>query len=516
MTKNKKWLTGATLLALSSLIVKVLSAVYRIPFQNLVGNDGFYIYQQVYPIYGLGMSLTLTGVPLYVSKCIVATSDEQRRPLIQSLYTILLGLSLLIFLGLYTFSHPLAQAMGDGQLTPVIQMVSLTFLLAPFLGIWRGVYQGAHYLQPTAYSQLLEQSLRVVVILVSAFFLMQWQESLYTIGTAAMSGSVIGGVAALILLWRMKKRYPISLSHEDFRVRRVSLPVVKSFLYECTILSVSVSFMLVMQCCDSFFVTQRLADDGMMLSLCRNMKGIYDRGQPMIQVGLVLMTVLVADFLPRLTKDYQRHHSRLFDYHKKMLIHTSLFFGIATSLGLAFLMPYVNTMLFENNEGGRALSLLMLSVFLMAILLVLQTISQSQNNLSLLWKSLVLGTIVKCVMSYWLIKPYHLEGAALSTLIALLVADGFYLYCERHKLRGDGHFYFKAALVTLIYIVGLMMYNKLALPYLTGRGAAFVLGVGGVIVNGAIIVLAARALRLLTPKEWLSMPLGKYIVKVVK
>ena len=57
---------GTMILAISSLVAKILSAVYRIPFQNLVGNDGFYVYQQVYPLYGLGIVLALSGLPVFI------------------------------------------------------------------------------------------------------------------------------------------------------------------------------------------------------------------------------------------------------------------------------------------------------------------------------------------------------------------------------------------------------------------------------------------------------------------
>ena len=47
----------AFVLTIASFIAKVLSALYRIPLQNLVGDEGFYVYQQVYPIYGIAMTL---------------------------------------------------------------------------------------------------------------------------------------------------------------------------------------------------------------------------------------------------------------------------------------------------------------------------------------------------------------------------------------------------------------------------------------------------------------------------
>ena len=74
---------GTVILTLTSFVVKVLSAVYRVPYQNLVGDEGFYVYQQIYPIYGIGMTLALTGLPLYLSKVLAGTktAEEEQKQL---------------------------------------------------------------------------------------------------------------------------------------------------------------------------------------------------------------------------------------------------------------------------------------------------------------------------------------------------------------------------------------------------------------------------------------------------
>src|SRR3954449_6735107 len=66
--QEKNILTGTLILTFAALLIKVLSAFYRIPFQNIVGDVGFYIYQQVYPFYGLAMVLATTGFPVVISK----------------------------------------------------------------------------------------------------------------------------------------------------------------------------------------------------------------------------------------------------------------------------------------------------------------------------------------------------------------------------------------------------------------------------------------------------------------
>src|SRR5690625_3214637 len=71
-----KLMKGALLLTLAWIISKVLSAGYRIPLQNLTGDIGFYIYQQVYPLLGMAMVLGLYGFPSAISKLTVDLRAE--------------------------------------------------------------------------------------------------------------------------------------------------------------------------------------------------------------------------------------------------------------------------------------------------------------------------------------------------------------------------------------------------------------------------------------------------------
>ena len=58
---------GAFVLTAASFVAKLLSAIYRVPYQNFAGDEGFYVYQQVYPIYGIAMTLALSGLPQFIS-----------------------------------------------------------------------------------------------------------------------------------------------------------------------------------------------------------------------------------------------------------------------------------------------------------------------------------------------------------------------------------------------------------------------------------------------------------------
>ena len=72
----KTFMKGASILTIAAIIVKLLGAVYRIPFQNLVGDKGFYIYQQVYPFIGIFIIWTSYGFAVAVSKLLAESKNH--------------------------------------------------------------------------------------------------------------------------------------------------------------------------------------------------------------------------------------------------------------------------------------------------------------------------------------------------------------------------------------------------------------------------------------------------------
>ena len=195
----KKTMKGALILSIASLIAKILSAVYRIPFENIVGNTGFYVYQQVYPIYGIGVAFALTGFPVYISKLVAEQRDEATKlRLVQQIFLILCVFSGAIFVGLRVFAPFIALLMGDPQLVVLIKSVAWMFLFMPILAVGRGYYQGTFDMLPTAISQVTEQFMRVGMIILAAWAFTLFDWSLYQMGAIAMLASSAGAVVACL------------------------------------------------------------------------------------------------------------------------------------------------------------------------------------------------------------------------------------------------------------------------------------------------------------------------------
>src|SRR5699024_9902653 len=115
-SEAKRLVKGAFVLTLAGVVSKILSAGYRIPLQNITGDIGFYIYQQVYPLLGMAMVLALYGLPSAVSKLVADRKAGGYTLTIAGFYgpifSILLMINGFCFLLLYVNAHALAQWVG--------------------------------------------------------------------------------------------------------------------------------------------------------------------------------------------------------------------------------------------------------------------------------------------------------------------------------------------------------------------------------------------------------------------
>lgn len=189
-------LKGVSILAIAGFLSKILAALYRFPYQNLVRDQGFYAFQQVYPFYSIITTMSLVALPNFLSSLVHSsdTPEEDTRQFFQLTFIF----SIIACLILTLSSQPIARLMGQEKLTGPFVMAILPLLLVPFLSLYRGQLQAQNQMSKTALSQVIEQVVRVCLIIVAAILFTRLTNNIYTISFLAMLGSFIGGVMALI------------------------------------------------------------------------------------------------------------------------------------------------------------------------------------------------------------------------------------------------------------------------------------------------------------------------------
>ena len=145
---------------------------------------------------------------LFIAQC---TRNWCVRPVIGCKFSklIVLIISLITFLIVFIFSEEIATLfIGNLQggnsiadISFVIKVISFSLLIIPYVSILRGYLQGHKYITPSTNSQIIEQILRIFVVLVGSYLAINVFNKDIKIGVAwALTGAFIGGIGSLIYL----------------------------------------------------------------------------------------------------------------------------------------------------------------------------------------------------------------------------------------------------------------------------------------------------------------------------
>lgn len=524
-SQSNVWFKGAFILMLAALITKVLSAVYRIPFQNIVGDKGFYIYQQVYPFYGVIIALSTYGFPVVLSKLYMEMKVEGNQSginrLVSSSFYLFFPIGIAAFLILFFNAGRLATWMGDPYLASLLKVISFAFLFSPLTAILRGIFQGEGNMIPTAVSQVSEQLLRVGIILFVAVFFSYKRYSLYEIGSGAMFGSVIGGLLSLLVLiyFYRKKSFSFSLFRVSALFHKENRLLSKRVIYEGITISISSMLLILLQLADSLNLYALLIENGVADETAKVMKGIYDRGQPLIQIGSIISTSMALSIVPLITKNRQKESKKdlMENIHFSLLV--SYFIGLGATVGLIGIINETNRMLFENDAGSHVLAILFFIIFFNAIIVTVMSILQGLGHSFYPAILIIFGFIGKYVLNISLVSSYGIAGAAYASLLILFIIL-LLMVVKLRRIVKEPIIDLKqiviisgASFVMLLVLKGYIPLSSLLLEFIgNNRIKSAIQALSGVMIGGIVYVLLVLRGNVFKEKEILLLPLGSKLI----
>ncbi|WP_409252479.1 putative polysaccharide biosynthesis protein [Bacillus sp. SCS-153A] len=513
---SKKLMMGTFILTAAALITKILSAVYRVPFQNIVGDIGFYIYQQVYPFYGIALALSTYGFPVIISKMIAerqeGKNEKEVQAVLQSSFLFLSVTGVLWFMLIYFGAGPIASLMGDPQLQELIELISVTFLLLPFISGLRGFYQGTGNMVPTAYSQVGEQLIRVVTIISFSAILTAQGYSLYMAGAGALFGSITGGLACIIILvtflWRDKLFRPFPLNFWDGHKE-----IWSRLLKHGTAICVSGMLLVLLQLIDALNVYSLLLSTGVSETDAKQLKGIYDRGQPFIQLGTVVSTSLSLTLVPLITAAFRQGKTSEMNEKIRLALKIGSLAGFAASIGLINIMKPTNTMLFQNSAGSDVIAVFCLSILFSSVILTLSGILQGIELIYFPALTIVGGLVVKFALNILFVSRYGTMGASISTVITLgLIAIILILRLKKQftSLFLTSRFYMVTGAAGIGMTAFLQIYSHLftMLAGTDSRLLATIQSLTSVAIGGIIFLLIILKGKIFSAEELGQLPMG--------
>ncbi|MBY7665528.1 polysaccharide biosynthesis protein [Staphylococcus agnetis] len=503
---SKSAFNGVVVLTLALIVVKILSALYRVPYQNILGDDGLYAYQQIYPIVALGVVLASNAIPSALTQ--ILGGREANRSLIRRLIFVLELIGCLICLILFLGADLIASLMGDSHLAPMIRAASVTFIIVGALGVLRGYFQSTFDMNKPAFSQVIEQMIRVSMIGIVILFFTHQQLSIYDAGMWAILASSCGFIGATLFLW-----WWMSLSN-------ATLPQTipwRQFAIATVIFALSQLIVILWQVVDSFTVINVLQHgQGLTFKDAITQKGIYDRGASFIQMGLIVTTTFCFVLIPLLTDTQKAGRYDQMNSYANASLKITIVISCASAIGLMNLLPLLNAVFFKSNDLTITLSIYMLTVIFVSLIMMYIALLEVQNHYRVVFIGIIIGLVIKLLLNLILILKVGIVGASISTVVALVV---FAIYLHRHMIQlyalyALRKFYLKlvVALLTMTASVQLTHY---IIPSMSRIGGLLELIISACIGVGSLSVMLVW-MRILNEDEWVHLPFGDKIIEIMK
>ncbi len=252
--KKNSFIEGTVIATFGILLVKIIGVIYVIPFNAIIGEQGGALYGYGYNIYQLFLSISSAGFPFAISKITSEYNALGYKRAVRDTYQISLRLisaiSVVIFLILFLFAPEIGKLIV-GETTKgnsyqdiafVIRAVSFAILVVPFLSVTKGFLQGYKYITPYSVSQIIEQVVRVFIILVGSYVSISILHLplKYAVGIS-VSAAFFGGLVAYVYLRNKIKKadlIPDKLEEDKVLISKKDIEK-KIFMYSIPFILIS-------------------------------------------------------------------------------------------------------------------------------------------------------------------------------------------------------------------------------------------------------------------------------------
>ncbi len=244
-TKKTTFVKGAAILAAAGLICKFIGVFYRIFAVRIVGEQGMFYYELVYPTYSWLLIISSSGIPTAISRMVaeraaVGNYDGARRVFRRSLLLLLIiGVvtSALMFFGADWLGGTVLNG-GEGAKYSMMALAP-ALLFVSVMCAYRGYLQGLQRMTGTSVSQLAQQVFKFIFGLILAYELYHRYEHTSLCHAAGAAGLLLGVtvsealalVVMMLFYARTKGQYVATVADENphekifGRILAIAIPI---------------------------------------------------------------------------------------------------------------------------------------------------------------------------------------------------------------------------------------------------------------------------------------------------
>lgn len=546
MSKRKNSDTGfllqGSILAMASIISRIIGLVYRMPLTAIIGKTGNDYYGTAYEIYNIILLISSYSIPLAVSKMVAARMAKGQA---KDAYKVLKGSLLfafvsgtiamiVVFVGADFFTGTLLK-------TPLsaiaLKVLAPTLLIVAVVGVFRGFFQGLNTMMPSAISQIAEQIMNAIVSVVAAYMLFSYGAKVGAVlgdkdayaaaygAAGGTTGTLVGALTALLVVvfvyMAYRRRFIRKVKQDRGRSKETFSEMMKILIM--TIIPVLLS--------TTIYNISSIIDNGVFKNIA-HMQGYSAKeisewwgvftGQykVLINVPISIASAMAASCVPSLTAAYHSKDKEGVRFQIQSATRVIMVIAIPCAVGMAVLASPIMQLLFADSDplSGQMMMLGAISVVFYSLSTLSNGLLQGIDQLKVPVKNAAIALVLHLLFLVVAMEFFHLH------IFAVVLANAFYALCmcvlnglAVARYSGAKQDIKKTYLTpaAAAAIMGVVVYGVYQLLYLLLKSNA-ISTVIAIIMGVVVYFVALLLMKGLTESEIKKFPKGNLLVNIAK
>ena len=394
--QNDDFIAQGAILAVATVLTKVIGVIYRIPLANILGDAGNGFYGYAYQIYAMALMVSSLSLPTAVSKLVSARlAAGQKRNSVRvfrcsMVFAVVVGtvITAAVFFGADAIS---VYAMKSPLSVYALKMLAPGLFLVAVMAVIRGYFQGLGSMMPTAVSQIIEQLIRAVISIAGAGIFVDMgtragkKAGEELLGPAygaagATLGTVLGALIALVFLFfvvwayrgKMSRQYRTDCSGKEDSYRHI----LKVLVLTAVPILFSTAIYNINQILDLTIFNHIMDAQGYVEEEYMALQGIYSgKYDTLVNVPLSIPWALCSSVVPSLTAAVATRSRKL--VHEKIDQTLRLTMVITIPCGVGFLVLASPLMVLLYNDASKTPAYLLMLGSVVVVLYAWSSISNS-------------------------------------------------------------------------------------------------------------------------------------------
>lgn len=543
--KKNSFIQGAFIATLGIVISKILGIIYVIPFYAIIGDQGGALYGYAYNIYSIFLGISQAGLPLAMSKLISEYNTlgyyETKEKIYKVGKTFLNILGVICFLILFIFAPQIADLIIGGvtdgnspeDIIFVIRIISTAILVVPILSVSRGYLQGHKFITPTPVSQIIEQVVRVLIIVIGSYLMLRvFNFPLRTAVGCAVFAATVGAICSYLYIYVKIKK-----NKEQFNVKSIkkepnlstkkilkmliiyAVPFVMIDLFRSIYNSVDV-ITLVKSLVNNFGYLTKDAETVMSV--------ISTWGLKLNMIIISVVSGIMTSLIPNLTSSFVSGDMKDVNRKINQTLQIILCISLPMTIGLSFITtPVWNVFYGMSTYGEITYRYLVFVAFATTLFTATTTTMQLLKEYKMVFFTLIVGLLIKSTLNIPLmylfnnLGIYPFYGAITATILGFVTSAIISTIHIKRKFNID----YKTTMLeakNIIFGVILMLAVMFATTYIIplkveGRLLSFVIAVIYALIGGTVYLIytyKTKTLENVFGKKFLNKITNK--LKIVK